>query len=217
MSCGGGNLLRRALGLLIAAITVMFLVGAPQAVARDGVKAFDARGGEKQPCPTLEIGGFAGTSGGCEAFATSGRAEIVVLTMFGPLDFATCDIQFSLYVGPDGRTVIRDLVAFGVELNSPCGDILPCRRDVVEKLPWPGRIITAGHRYRNVADACFDTCLGRFEGRLMFDLLPSRAGGWRLRAAQAVAGASGFRIDGAWALKAGGLELRPSPASRRRG
>jgi hypothetical protein len=131
--------------------------------------------------------------------------------------FGDCTVGFDLSIRADGHA-IADRVTIGG--RSPCNDIRPCVPDALLRrrpypglgfpltaaLPWPGRLApSSGNRFRGWIDACFDTCIGRYAGRLPVDL--KRVGGeWALIARKAGVGDGVLQIDVQWEMAPGRLE-----------
>jgi hypothetical protein len=154
-------------------------------------------------CPAIHGDG----RGGCELRATGRDVELGLMAVVGPVFFGSCYFDFTLSVDGSGRTLISDVFVYG---TSPCTDGQGCVAGPVATgdraaLPWPGRLRErADGRLVNVVDACFDTCLGRFRGRLELELRHAR-GGWRAVASRALVGTSGWRVDGSWELDMDGV------------
>lgn len=207
------------MAVVLGAVIVLSCLAVPAAAQDSDVAAIDLLGDRPVPCADLATDGYPLIGGGCVVLAPAERIDLTVRTLFGPLRFARCDIAFNLHIGPDARLWLQGM---SIDGTGACGDILPCRPKVPEeklhlaaKLPWKGAISrTSGDRLRAELDLCFDTCLGRFEGRTRFELLEER-GDWKMRTAGSIAGTSGFELDGEWDLDATGVGLRSSAYVKR--
>lgn len=194
--------IRTAVASIVLAIAVCGGLAIPVAAQGGEVAAWDLTRGKAVRCAELSTDGSQQVKGGCLVFA-SGKIDLTVRTMFGPVRFGRCAMAFNLVIGPDGR-IVRD--GFAGQGGGACGDMLPCREKVpaanllsAAKLPWDGQIDRGPSAYRSEFDMCLDTCMGRFEGAVAFDLV-ERRGDWRMRAVNSVAGVSGFELDGEWDL-----------------
>lgn len=201
------RLSRKIAPVLAMALAVgVGVVAAPTAAQNDDVAARDLSRGKSLRCPDLTTSAYPLIQGGCIVLAAPTRIDLTVQTMFGPLRFARCSMAFNLHIGADGRVWQQGM---SIDGSGACGDILPCREKapaekihLAAKLPWKGQIRRASDgRLQGNLELCFDTCLGRFEGKTAFDLLKER-GDWTLRAAESVAGSSGFELEGKWELDA---------------
>lgn len=169
--------------------------------AGESVKVLAVDGETRHPCPDIAAPSSAGRRG-CVLNATSGGVTFAVLTAVGEFRFGRCEMYFTTRVDGSGKTLTEDVGVLG---ESPCPDVKPCFpghfRDRRDRPPWSGRIwARAGGAFEHVVDACFDTCLGRFEGRLRIEL-QNRGGIWRARTDVGAVGTSGWRVaDGAWDL-----------------
>lgn len=134
--------------------------------------------------------------GGCVMRARRGSVALIVNTLGGRLPFARCEMRYTLHVDGSGRTVLAGVSFLGV---SPCNDATNCFSS--ERVHFPrGRILRGPDgELRHVVDACFDTCIGRFAGRMESTLVrDGRA--WRELADHALAATSGWELDGDWRL-----------------
>lgn len=187
------------LGIATLAVAATLASSAPAQNA--GVTALDLTpAGKPAPCPDLSAKSYPAIEGGCLLYAV-GDIDITVQTMFGPLRFGRCHIGINLLVDAKGAAWLH---GFSSDSKGACGDLLPCREKAsaeeilqADKLPWKGRIVRNGDGFQSELDLCLDTCMGRFEGRTVFDLLEER-GDWTMRAKDSVAGVSGLELDGDW-------------------
>ena len=196
---------RRRLALAVAATAIASAALTGPAAAQDGaVTARSLIRGEPAPCDELTAESHPLIRGGCNVYGTA-PIDITVRTMFGPLRFGRCRVSVNLLIGPTGRTWLQ---SFESNSAGACGDMLPCREKApaaeiasADKLPWEGRIVQGPDGPRSVLELCLDTCMGKFEGRVPFDLIEKR-GDLTMRARDSVAGNSGFELDGEWDLNA---------------
>lgn len=144
-------------------------------------------------------------TGGCVLEASGGSVELTVNGPLGRIPFARCEMSYAMHVDGRGRTVLTDVGFAGF---SPCNDAIRCFDDDRVHV-FRGRIVQgADGRLRHLVDTCFDTCMGRFSGRMETTL--TRDGRrWRERADRALAGSSGWEIDGDWVLEGAELEIVP--------
>jgi hypothetical protein len=209
---------RRIVGLMLAgAVLAWTAIGdrAPLAPAADrgaDIAVSMPRAGDDRLDRCGELRGEgADVSGGCVVKVADERSKMSILTMFSRMPFATCGFEYDLHVGSDGTVAFADVGITTVK--GPCADAVACLDpastfDDVRKIPWRGSIEAAGQGgFRLTVDACLDTCVGRFEGPLELDLLPSGPG-WALEARSAPIGKSGFLLDGRWNVGRMGLEPR---------
>jgi len=148
-------------------------------------------------------------SGGC-AFSAEGAFAMHMLSVVDDLDFAECDVVFTIRVDGSGRVRLDDMWVRG---TSPCNDVRPCQEEYQDLRPWRGTIAgRAGDGLRLSLKACFDTCMGRFAGPLETTLTPTSDRGWRLSLDPGAGriGDSGWRLEGSgWRLSpTGGPKLR---------
>jgi len=206
LAAGGG------LALLAGAAGLAWAL-APASGSATGVTVTGGSAGA--PCPDVEIAG-ARARGGCVVDVPKAPAALAALTAFGDHRLARCMVGFELRIGGSGELALTGLVADDLEdrravalgVSEACGDVLACRRvegadyypTARDKLPWPGRVVASGSRLTAELDACFDTCLGRFEGTLSLDLAERAGGGWDLAGRRAAVGDGGLELDGRWAL-----------------
>jgi hypothetical protein len=192
--------MRAALAMVAVAAATTPASSAPAQDAE--VRAWDLTraGGKPARCAELSTESYPLIGGGCVLYAVSG-IDITVRTMFGPMRFGRCRIAINLLVGPTGRTWLQ---GFDSDSGGACGDMLPCREKAsaekifqADKFPWKGRIVQGADGLQSELDLCLDTCMGRFEGKTVFDLLEER-GDWTMRARDSVAGVSGLELDGEW-------------------
>jgi len=108
-------------------------------------------------------------------------------------------------VDGSGRTYLEGVTPAG---ESPCNDMDACDHEDIK--PWRGRIeAEPDGSLTHVVNACFDTCMGQFVGKLRLSL--KRVGGrWVQVADRALVGGSGYQLDGSWAIDRPGLDIRPS-------
>jgi hypothetical protein len=187
------------------------------------VSVWDGHGAGAERCSAIAVGTGSRADqvrGGCVLDAVGYVVDIAVLTAVGDVPFGRCTVEYDVHVDGAGRTVL-DRIAFPG--GGACGDAEPCwtgRKDgEVRWLPWRGRIVRTGDgELEHRVDACFDTCMGRFEGPLALELdLPSgataAAGSSRSRtmsveAPARVVGESGWRLDGAWTIGMKDVDIR---------
>jgi hypothetical protein len=182
-------------------------------VAQQGDTAA-AQGADRVPCPAVRADGLSAT-GGCAVDARGGRVSFRVLSAVGVIEFANCRVAHTIYMDRGGRTLVDD---FAVHGQQPCSDIDACWKgdDREQSYPWKGRLIrygggsirAGGGDLRHDVQACFDTCMGRFEGIVSISLDPT-ARDWskpdlpRSRRATApgrTLGSSGLQLDAAWTI-----------------
>lgn len=169
--------------------------------AEDGAPvevSFD-RKSKRLPCPKT-TGDEIGRDSDCRIEVTPTAVDASVLNPFGRMPFATCDVEFTLHVEPDGRTWTDDFVgrSGGAGYSAACGDFEACGiRASGGHMRWTGRITMGPERElrHRFTDMCLDTCVGKFRGDWTVDLRKSDRG-WRLRADDAMVGVSGWTIDG---------------------
>jgi hypothetical protein len=173
--------------------------GEAVAVERDG-----------RPCPPIEQINPGLVEGGC-VLRARGRVRLSVTTLVGKLTFARCEYTYRLHVDGRGRTELADVVFDG---PSPCNDAFPCVDGQGSDQTMNGRLELASDGTPiHVIDGCFDTCMGRFDGRLE---VPWTGHGrsWREQLDGAAAGVSGWQIDGAVDLRSPApVEIKPRPSS----
>jgi hypothetical protein len=197
-----------------------------QATDRDAagkVVAARAGGGMSKPCGRLDVATEPYVRGGCRLRFSSLEIDVWSRTAFGRIPFSyDCSFTFDLRVASDGSTTM-DRLLFGGALGG-CGDIRPCEPDALtpsrddrrglgqaDHSPWRGRLVALGDgRFANRAKACFDTCAGRFDGKLEI-VLQRRGGRWIGLATRAPVGATGMELDGRWYVE-GDLVLGGSAA-----
>jgi hypothetical protein len=135
-------------------------------------------------------------TGGCVAHSRGGSVALTVDMLGGRLPFARCQARYTLYVDGRGRTVLAEVAFAG---PSPCNDATSCFSDEGVRFAR-GRILRGpGGELHHVVDACFDTCIGRFAGRMETTIVRDGRT-WRELADHALAGASGWELDGDWRL-----------------
>lgn len=180
----------------------------PESRAADGAVTVTRRsGGKAVPCPPLRGAGTTKPRGGCTIRATSSDTDVFVLTAMREFLFGNCYFSFTMHVDATGGLAIERA---GLGGDSPCNDAPACfASDPGSPYPWRGQI----QRDRDgqlvaTLDTCFDTCLGRFEGRTKLELRDG-ADGWIARASDAAVGTSGWKLDGDLSLEADGLEIEP--------
>jgi len=221
------RLLLAANGVLAVVVLIVAPVAAtPGASTGDGEvfvpRATDRADGPKRCPETVAPMRTPTVEGGCYGMTSTVPLELDVLSMLGPTPFTTCDAFLTLQTSRDGRVWIRDFLLDGKGLLSACGDVVQCRplhgsTQIAQRrrLPWPGRMEqgSAGARIA-LLDACFDTCMGRFEGELEVRLEQHR-GRLRLSIDDAPVGDSGLLLDTKreWSLRP--LEGSPVPTLRR--
>lgn len=188
---------------LATAIAVTALAG-PAAAQSSAPTAWNLTKGEPVRCDELSASSHPVIRGGCNVYGTA-PIDITVRTMFGPLHFGRCQVSINLLVGPTGEAWVQ---SFESDSAGACGDMLPCREKApaaeiasANKLPWKGRVVEGSTRPQGEFDLCLDTCMGKLEGRIAFDLVQER-GDLTLLAKDSVAGVSGLELDGEWDLNA---------------
>jgi hypothetical protein len=201
----GGH--RAALGLAVALIATAVAAAAVATADDLDLSVGVAKGDRLAPCREAKVRGL-DALGGCELTVSETPMRFTVVSVFGDQPFAHCPLSYRMRIGPTGSLVLSDIATsqFTGDVHGPCGDTLACRRDVQgpdeDKLPWTGKLSASndGSLHADI-DACFDTCLGRFEGnaRLDFEQLPN--GVWRMRATLVPVGTSGMEIAGSWSLR----------------
>jgi hypothetical protein len=191
-----------------AMLTVLAIAATLAVTLPDGGSARDAEGKAKSTgddvagrggCPPIRIAEDypEDIEGGCELSATGRGIDLVVKTMVGEMRFGTCDVNYTVRAESSGRTVVHQIQVRG---DTPCNDADACFTDE-SFLPWHGRIVEDGRgNLRHELDACFDTCMGRFEGKLVLPLTRD-ARGWRADATTADLGTSGLELDGRWRMR----------------
>lgn len=229
----------RRLALLSGVLLVVALpVGAATPVSPapsqgDGdaraVAAFHAGDGPAVPCAPIDGAAQPYARGGCVLRLFSNKIDVWSRTALGRLPFSyDCSFSFELHVAADGSTVMDRLLFGGTQ--GGCGDIRPCEPNALEPsmydrrnlapadhLPWHGRLVSlGGGRFVNRAKICLDTCAGRFDGTLEL-LLERRGGRWAVRADRAPVGTTGMELDGSWDVQGESPDLRPGPATAKRG
>jgi hypothetical protein len=190
--------------MAVATAIAMTALAGP-AAAQDGApSAWNLTTGKPGPCAELTTSSYPAIGGGCNVYANA-PIVITVRTMFGPLRFGRCEVGVNVLFGPTGVVWVQ---SFESGSAGACGDMLPCREKAspteiasANKLPWKGRVVEGSIRPRSEFDLCLDTCMGKFEGRIAFDLVQER-GDLTLRAKDSVAGDSGLELDGEWDLNA---------------
>lgn len=212
---------RTRIGIALTTAATIAALAMPAAAQNGVVTARDLTSEPPIPCPELLTDDPRLIRGGCIVLAPFERVNLTVRTMFGPMQFGRCLVGFNLHIGPTGEVWLQGM---SIDGSGACGDILPCREKAsaeeisfANKLPWSGEITRTASGFRTTFDLCFDTCLGKFEGKTAFDLVRERGGDWRLRAADAVAGVSGFEIDGAWDVDTTGVGAGSQAYARREG
>jgi hypothetical protein len=162
--------------------------------------------GRTAPCEPLTVDGLE-LEGGCRIIVAPARVTFTAVGIFGDVPLATCAVGLTVAIGPAGTLAAAPVVnSLDGAASGPCGDVLACRRSadperLGEQPPWRGRLSTRGRAIEADLDACLDTCLGRFEGRLRLDLERTPARQWRMRADRAAVGSSGLELAGAWMLR----------------
>ncbi|MEX1141483.1 MAG: hypothetical protein WD993_08590 [Thermoleophilaceae bacterium] len=209
----------RLRALVVAAVAAPALVAWPSPAAPAGgasgaaphpgrdaraVIVTDAGSGRARPCGEVGRPDDRGTvTGGCVLKASGGSVELTVNGLLGRIPFARCEMSYTMHVDGRGRTVLTDVGFTGF---SPCNDAIRCFDDDRVHV-FRGRIARdADGRLRHVIDACFDTCMGRFEGRMETTLTRDDRR-WRERADRTLAGSSGWELDGDWVLEGAELEI----------
>lgn len=181
----------------------------PESQVTDGAVTVTRRsgGGKAVPCPPLRGVGTAKPRGGCTIRANSSDIDVFVLTAMREFLFGNCYFSFTMHVDSTGRLALERA---GLGGDSPCNDAPACFvSDAGSPYPWRGWIHRDGDgKLVATLDACFDTCLGRFEGRTDLELR-NRPDGWIARASDATVGTSGWKLDGDLGLEADGLEIEP--------
>lgn len=175
-----------------------------------GVAVFERRGAGAPSCGRVTNDGRF-VAGRCGGTAYAFDSMLRVRTPLGSFDFGSCITNIDFTIGGDGRIWMDKI---GVGGRSPCFDVRPCAPpEVLAKLekpadgvplakayPWKGRVTgTSSDRFDGHLDVCFDTCIGRYEGRIPIDL-EHVDGKWHMRARDAGIGKSGLEIDVDWAI-----------------
>jgi hypothetical protein len=157
-------------------------------------------------CFPLSDDAFPRIDNGCGAMARGRGVRLLIDTPFGRYDFGSCDIGYSVSIGPTGRAWMHG-VTLTAAANNGCADVGVCRDEEGNQLPWKGRIVARpGDRFEHLIDACFDTCVGFYVWRLALGI--SRTdGAWRVTADRARVGRSGLLLDGHLALGPGDVAL----------
>lgn len=160
-------------------------------------------------CPFVDVSRRP-IKGGC-VIEGRAKARLTIVTPFGPMPFADCELRFTAHVESNGETALDGVAASG---DNPCPDVRACRLDTdTDGQPWLGRIESAPRGgLRLSLNGCLDTCAGWFEGPIQMGLKP-HPGRWRLVADNAPLGDAGVEIDAVWELQTPGLRLDPNADS----
>jgi len=166
----------------------------PESKGSSGVAVSTRSDGKRVACPPLR----GNSAGGCVLSAYGQEISMDLRSVIGDLHFGTCYVDFTLRVDPNGRSVLDDILVYG---DSPCSDAVGCftgddasgRGDTP---PWKGQLLADPNGdIVNVANACFDTCMGRFTGDFTITI---QSAARRAIAHHAQVGSSGWRLDGIW-------------------
>lgn len=178
--------------------------------AGEPVQAWELRGGELRRCPAIDDSDPIAPRGGCSYEVRSDPIDHTMHSMVGRVRFKNCLATHTLYVDGAGRTRM-DLLMGG---KPPCNDLRPCQTKAGrEPPPWHGQLVRqADGALANVVDACLDTCLGIFEGKLVLPFERER-GTWRIRAPRVPIGDSGWQLDGGWIIRDSGALTFRQPLS----
>jgi hypothetical protein len=204
---------RRALrGVAVLLATVSMT--SPCASQAAGVSVWDTSGARPVECRAIDSANPSKASGGCMVEAKTGRPiRVRVRSMVGDLTFGNCVYPHTLRIDGSGRTA-NDIRK--VDGPRPCNDIRPCWSKRSEPfanqpfLTWSGQIrLDARGQIHNHVDACFETCMGRFEGDVDIALEPARAIR-RAVVSRDLLGGTGFELDGYWNADLGEIDVRPS-------
>lgn len=193
--------LLRKLAVGTTAAFLALAVGASTAgTAETGATVLD---GDGKPCPAIDLSDADRPRGGCLMPVEGDLIAVSVRMMVGDMDFAKCSYAHRLRVDAAGRTSIERLTSIGPDM---CNDVTICKQGRISK-PWAGRMRQTGEdSFVNVVDACFDTCMGQFVGRLEMRFTRTASGGWRAVPSKDLVGATGLELDGGdWTIPAGRL------------
>jgi hypothetical protein len=140
-------------------------------------------------------------AGGC-VLQAKGRMRLRLASVVGDMYFAECDVRFTMRLDDAGVVAAEHLQALG---SSPCDDVYPCHRRDGLPLVMKGRVEPGdGDRQLLRMSMCVDSCLGRFSGMAIMDLVPGPSGSWRIAArdGRVALGDSGWRFEGdGWDLR----------------
>jgi hypothetical protein len=202
----------RSLTLLL----LLLLAAAPLASPATGLAAtggavtvWDTSGGAPKRCTAIDTSDPQGDfEGGCVVDMHGQGIDTTVRTVVGDMRFGSCTYEHNLRIDGSGRTLVEGMQPGGPR---PCNDMGACYHEEVE--PWEGQIeVDRDGRLIHVVAACFDTCMGQFEGEMTFHL--RRSGGvWRQRASEEQAGSSGYVLDGSWEMEQRSIDIRPAGAA----
>jgi hypothetical protein len=147
-------------------------------------------------------------AGGCVA-KVSDTMTVEILTPFGRMSFATCELNLSVHFEADGKTALDAVTIqdIGDSEKYPCPDIRSCHpADDLTPMLWLGKARSRGSGFEIALDVCFNTCAGWFEGPLMLTLDRTSAG-WRMVTDRAKIGESGLEMSGSWPLDGADLQF----------
>lgn len=202
---GARRIVKRAARTSALALAIGLAIAVPPAdTPAEGPDAPPERALER--CGEVGAGTPATANAGCEIDAVVERFDFRLLNVFGDTEFATCSLNLELRVDRAGRLWV--LYAGISTVHGPCSDIRACyrpKRDdeywrAAPTKPWTGSARDTGNGSLRVdLDACFDTCAGRFEGRVELDVF-RHGRGWHMRADEEAVGLSGLELDGEWQL-----------------
>jgi hypothetical protein len=163
------------------------------------------RDSDGAPCPDIAVRRLE-VRGGCKVKVVARATQFTAFTLLGENALAQCIMTFTMAFDSSGALAVdaMEIIAADSVLGGACGDIMQCRRNFTAfeswayQVPWRGRLLkpSGGGAIAEI-DACFDSCLGRLEGKLRLTLANSRRG-LRLRAARSPVGVSGLELDGRW-------------------
>jgi hypothetical protein len=187
--------------VVLTCLIALLAVGVPTAGTAETGGA-TVRDGDGRPCPAIDREDPDRPRGGCVTKVDGSLIAVSVRMMVGDMDFAKCSYAHRLRVDAAGRTSIEQIKSVGPDM---CNDVTVCKKDRAST-PWEGRIrwVRDG-AFVNVVNACFDTCMGQFVGRL--EMRFERAnGGWRAVPRHDLVGATGLELDGGdWTIPTGRL------------
>lgn len=170
-----------------------------------GRAAGGARSSATAGCGSVTVRGRS-VRGGCVATATARDIDFTLLSTLGASSYARCGMRMDLHADGRGRVWAANVATD--KDRFPCNDIGPCSgAPGVDELPsggrpWRGRVRGSGAEMEIELDVCLDTCVGRFEGRTRFTLVPAgrRSAMW----VRGAVGLSGLELEGEWELDRGG-------------
>lgn len=187
--------MRRRLALLVLVASAVAAGTVPHVVNAAPVKVTDAKTG--QPCSKIVVESPVVATGGCELRTIAGGIDMAIVSPLSHFVFATCGLGYNIRIDGSGKTLLETVRVFGL---SPCFDVEACfpgsRETKQYTYRWKGRIRAVGDRLEHIIDACMDTCVGRFEGRIVTNLRRTDRG-WRASTEVGSVGSSGWQMRGA--------------------